>query len=80
MGGLEHIPAAIGREAGYTLDGSPVCRRADTETVILSYSYSHVWANENHQPVGGGQSTHTDPANSTQKDPDHMVDSKPANS
>lgn len=50
-GGLEHISAAIGWEAGYTLDGSPVCRRADTETVILSHSYSHVWANENHQPV-----------------------------
>ncbi len=27
-GGLEPIPAVIGRAVGYTLDRSPVCRRA----------------------------------------------------
>lgn len=30
-GGLENIPAIIGWEAGYTMDRSSVCRRANAE-------------------------------------------------
>ncbi len=37
---LELIPAGTGRAAGYTLDRSPVCHRADIETDNHSHSHS----------------------------------------
>lgn len=40
-GGLESVPAAIGQEAGYTLDKSPVCSMANTETDSYLHSHSH---------------------------------------
>ena len=42
-GGLEPIPADFGREAGYTLDKSPVHRRANTERQTCTHSHIHTY-------------------------------------
>ncbi|KAF7655274.1 hypothetical protein LDENG_00058650 [Lucifuga dentata] len=83
MGGLEPIPAVIGREARYTLDRSPVYRRADTETdkhihaLIHTYGQFRVPNSPDMHVFGGSRSTRREPtrtrgehANSTQKGPD----------
>ncbi len=39
--GLEPIPAGIGREAGYTLDRSPVNHRADRQTTTDAHIHTY---------------------------------------
>jgi len=40
-GGLEPIPAVIGREAGYTLDRSPVYHRATQRQTRQTTTHTH---------------------------------------
>ncbi len=40
---LEPIPAVIGRGPGYTLDRSPVCRRADIQRQTTTHTHIHMW-------------------------------------
>lgn len=46
-GGLSLSQLAQGK-AGYTLDRSPICCKADTETINHPHSHSHFWPISNH--------------------------------
>lgn len=83
-GGLENIPAVIGREAAYTLDSSLAHHRANTErqTAIHIPTYHEFWLIKYsfeflEECRGHGENPQEERSNSTQRGPGRPVDSNP---
>lgn len=41
---MEPIPTVLGQETGHTLDSSPVCYRANTETLTTGCAHIHIYS------------------------------------